>query len=41
MIDVFAPLRDAAEFERAQARFMWACTAATTLLSAVLQISIG
>jgi hypothetical protein len=41
MIDVFAPLRDAIEYERAQARFMWACTAATTVLSLALQLSIG
>jgi hypothetical protein len=41
MIDVFAPLREAVEFERTQSRFMWACTAATTVLSLALQLSIG
>jgi hypothetical protein len=39
--DVFAPLRDAAVLERAESRLWWACTAATTLLSVVLQLSLG
>jgi hypothetical protein len=41
MTDVFAPLRDAVDFERSQSRFMWACTAATTVLSLALELSIG
>jgi hypothetical protein len=39
--DVFAPLREAVELERAGARFLWACTATTALLSAFLQMSLG
>jgi hypothetical protein len=39
--DVFAPLRDASELERAASRLWWACTGATTLLSVVLQLSLG
>ena len=39
--DVFAPLRDVAELERAEWRLVWFCTAATTFLSVVLQLSIG
>jgi hypothetical protein len=39
--DVFAPLRDSAELERAESRMVWFCAAATTFLSAVLQLSIG
>jgi hypothetical protein len=39
--DVFAPLRDSAELDRAESRIVWFCTAATTFLSAVLQLSIG
>jgi hypothetical protein len=39
--DVFAPLREALELERAGARLWWACTGATTLLSVLLQISLG
>jgi hypothetical protein len=39
--DVFAPLRDAALLERAEARLWWSCTAVTTLLSTVLHLSLG
>lgn len=39
--DVFAPLRDAVELEKAESRMLWACTVATTLLSVVLQLSLG
>jgi len=39
--DVFAPLRDAAELERAEWRLVWFCTAATTFLSVVLKLSLG
>jgi len=39
--DVFAPLRDAAQLERAESRLIWASTFATTLLSVALQLSLG
>jgi hypothetical protein len=39
--DVFAPLRECAELERAAWRLVWFCVAATTFLSAVLELSIG
>ncbi|HEX6276530.1 MAG TPA: hypothetical protein VFZ53_25990 [Polyangiaceae bacterium] len=39
--DVFAPLRDASELERAGARLWWSCAGMTTLLSVVLQLSLG
>jgi hypothetical protein len=39
--DVFAPLRDGAELERAEWRLVWFCTAVTTFLSVVVQLSLG
>jgi hypothetical protein len=41
MADVFAPLREQAELERAVTRFVWSCALATTFVSVVLQLSIG
>ena len=41
MTDVFAPLRDASELERAESRLWWTCMFATTLLSVALQILIA
>ena len=39
--NVFAALQDQAELERAVARFFWNCTLGTTLISVVLQLSLG
>jgi hypothetical protein len=39
--DVFGALRDQAELERAVSRFVWSCALATTLMSVLLQISLG
>jgi hypothetical protein len=39
--DVFAPLRDVAELERAAWRMVWFSSAVTTLLSVGLQLAIG
>jgi hypothetical protein len=41
MADVFAPLREQAELERAVARFVWSCVLATTAISVALQLSLG
>jgi hypothetical protein len=39
--DVFAPLRDASELERAESRLWWACSAATTFVSVALELALG
>jgi hypothetical protein len=38
--DVFGPLREAFELERAESRFVWACTALTTIVGVTLQVTL-